>query len=58
MEEECIKKIEEFEDILYLERPKSLFPKMTGNSRASQFLPFDALDGFSESVSEVIEEHS
>lgn len=41
-----------YDDIIDLKRPISKYPKMNKNSRASQFMPFAALDGFSQSTKE------
>ncbi len=41
-----------YEDIIHLNRPKSLRKKMTMASRASQFAPFAALSGHEEAINE------
>lgn len=45
-----------YDDIKNLKRPKSKYPKMSVNNRAAQFMPFAALEGFSEStkLSEIV----
>lgn len=42
--------MKDYSDILNLDRPKSKYPKMPLEKRASIFMPFAALDGFRESV--------
>lgn len=39
-----------YDDIIDLKRPISRYPKMNKNSRAAQFMPFAALEGFSQST--------
>ena len=47
-----------FDKMIYMSRPESIFPKMSMNSRASQFLAFDALDGFSYQVKEIEKDYN
>lgn len=41
-----------YDDIIYLERPKSKYPKLSMEQRAAQFAPFSALNGFSDKINE------
>lgn len=41
-----------YDDIIYLERPKSKYPKLSMEQRAAQFAPFSALNGFSDEINE------
>ncbi len=41
-----------YDDIIYLDRPKSKYPKLSMEQRAAQFAPFSALNGFSEKIYE------
>lgn len=41
-----------YDDIINLSRPKSKFPQMSILDRASQFAPFQALNGFSDNIKE------
>ena len=41
-----------YEDIIKLDRPKSNYPKMSMESRATQFHPFAALTGHEEAIEE------
>ena len=41
-----------YDDIIYLERPKSKYPKLSMEQRAAQFAPFSALNGFSDKITE------
>lgn len=43
----------DYEDIINLNRPKSKYPKMDIKKRSAQFASFDALDGYNEKVEEV-----
>ena len=40
-------------DIIHLKRPASKYVKATAEQRASQFMPFDALTGYSDAIDEV-----
>jgi hypothetical protein len=40
-------------DIIHLQRPASKYVKATAEQRASQFMPFDALTGYSDAIDEV-----
>lgn len=40
-------------DIIHLKRPVSKYVKATAEQRASQFIPFDALTGYSDAIDEV-----
>lgn len=40
-------------DIIHLKRPVSKYVKATAEQRASQFMPFDALTGYSDAIDEV-----
>lgn len=40
-------------DIIKLKRPPSKYVKATAEQRASQFMPFDALTGYSDAIDEV-----
>ena len=42
----------DYDDIIKLNRPKSKFPQMSISDRASQFAPFQALNGFSDNIKE------
>lgn len=42
----------QYDDIIYLERPKSKHPKLTMEQRAAQFAPFSALNGFADKINE------
>ena len=39
-----------YDDILHAQRPEPLHPRQTVDNRAKQFMPFDALRGFSLAV--------
>ena len=41
-----------YSDILYLDRPKSKYPKLSIEQRAAQFAPFSALTGYDEQIKE------
>ena len=41
-----------YDDIIYLERPKSKYPKLSMEQRAAQFAPFSALNSFSDKINE------
>lgn len=41
-----------YDDIINLARPKSKYPQMSISDRASQFAPFQALNGFSDQIRE------
>lgn len=45
-----------YADIIDLSRPKSLRPAMPMRDRAAQFSPFDALTGYEDAISNVVEE--
>lgn len=39
-----------YDDIINLERPKSKYPKMSISARAAEFSSFDALEGYNELI--------
>jgi len=45
--------LDKYKDILYLNRPKSRYPKLSLESRAAQFSPFSALTGYKEMLNEI-----
>ena len=44
--------MDNYDDIINLSRPKSMYPKQSISSRSSQFAPFAALTGYDDLVSE------
>ena len=41
-----------YADMLFMERPASVHPKMSAENRAAQFSPFAALSGFEDKIEE------
>ena len=41
-----------YDDIIFLTRPKSKYPKLSTKQRAAQFAPFAALTGYGDAIKE------